>query len=98
MIRGLVMSRFLLLAVVLLAILGCARKAEPTFDTHPVHVAPTPQPETQPAAPTLDDGTIPPPRPVPVRSRMQALALGCDYLMITQKPDGSWVSDVYATF
>ena len=45
-----------------------------------------------------DDGSIPPPRAVPVRPRAEALALGVEYLLKQQSPDGGWRSDVYATF
>ncbi len=85
------MSRVLPLALALFIALGCARKDAPP----PVVEAPTP---ALVAPPTPDDGSIPPPRPVQVRSRQQALALGCDYLQNQQSPDGAWRSDVYATF
>ena len=81
------MSRLLSIALVLLAF-GCARKAPPAVEAPPVIVVPEPP----------DDGTIPPPRPVAVRPRLEALALGVDYLLKQQSPDGAWRSDVYATF
>ena len=81
------MSRLLSIALVLLAF-GCARKGPPATEPAPVIVVPE--------AP--DDGSIPPPRPVPVRPRLEALALGVDYLLKQQSPDGAWRSDVYATF
>ncbi|MBN9121890.1 MAG: terpene cyclase/mutase family protein [Planctomycetes bacterium] len=85
------MSRFLLVAGFLSA-LGCARKeAPPVVVNEPAPVIVEPH-----AAP--DDGNIPPPRPVAVRSRAEALTLGCDYLLAQQSSDGAWRSDVYATF
>lgn len=90
------MSRFPLpfVVFVLLAVLGCTRKEpEPVAEAH---VDPAPVITPQPAPP--DDGSIPPPRLVPVRSRMQSLTLGVDYLLTQQTKDGAWHSDVYATF
>ena len=87
--RVLVMSRFVLVALVLLAVIGCDRKMK-------IEVAPDPGPVAVDT--TLPDGSIPPPRPVPVRSRAEALALGVEYLLKQQAPDGAWRSDVYATF
>ncbi len=82
------MSRLLSITLVFVA-LGCARKAPvPIDDPVPVVVVPEPP----------DDGSIPPPRPVAVRSQAEALALGVDYLLKQQSPDGAWRSDVYATF
>jgi len=84
----------LLLVFVLLIGLGCTRKEpEPVVKSH---VDPGPAIAPQPVPP--DDGSIPPPRLVPVRSRMQALTLGVDYLLAQQSKDGAWRSDVYATF
>src|SRR3954469_11164567 len=82
------MSRLTLVALLALAAPGCDRKAKVEEAPGPVAIDIAPP----------DDGSIPPPRPVTVRSRQQALALGVEYLLIQQKPDGSWVSDVYATF
>jgi hypothetical protein len=90
------MSRFLSFAVVLLVALGCGRNEAvgPKESTRvPEPVVGTVEPPTPP-----DDGSIPPPREVPVRTRAQALALGVDYLVAQQWRDGSWRSDVYATF
>jgi hypothetical protein len=91
------MSRaFVPVTLILLAALGCGRKTESTFVTFPMAVKP---PDSQPHPPQVEpDGSIPPPRPVPVRSRAEALALGVEYLLKQQSPDGAWRSDVYATF
>jgi Prenyltransferase and squalene oxidase repeat len=80
-----------IVAALLLAA-GCSRPAPtPPTEPPPVVVAP-------PAVDPPDDDSIPPPRPVPSRLPSQALALGVDYLLAQQTPDGSWRSDVYATF
>ena len=82
------MSRFFPLALALIVAFGCGRKAPP------VEVPPVPGVVVAPP----DEGSIPPPRPVPVRSRAQSLALGLDYLLKQQSADGAWRSDVYGTF
>jgi hypothetical protein len=74
--------RFVALVMVLTAV-GCSRPA------------PEPPPVAQPEPP---NDSIPSPRPVQPQLRMQALALGVDYLLAHQSPDGAWHSDVYATF
>jgi hypothetical protein len=49
------------------------------------------------ATPSETDA-VPLPRELPARSPDQALAAGVAYLLEAQSPDGSWRSDVYATF
>jgi len=83
------MSRTLAAIVALFLAVGCSRPAPapPVVETPPPSIVPAP-----------DDDSIPPPRPVPSRPRAQALALGVDYLLGQQTADGSWRSDVFATF
>jgi hypothetical protein len=78
----------LLILLVLLIAVGCWRNAPPI-----VVAPPEPAPVVAP-----DDGSIPPPREVKVRARMESLALGVEYLLSQQSKDGAWYSDVYATF
>jgi hypothetical protein len=81
------MSRLTFIALALVAALGCARRDPPP-------VVETPGPALEPP----DNGSIPPPRPVPERPRQLVLARGVDYLLAEQSEDGAWRSDVYATF
>ena len=74
--------------VAALVLSGCSRPAQ---DAAPV-VA-TPQSDTK-----IDDGSNPPPRPVPARTPDDSLMAGVAFLLKQQSEDGSWRSDVYATF
>jgi hypothetical protein len=80
------MARRILLLVALLAA-GCSRPAP----TAPAVVAPPP------VAPP-DDGSIPPPRAVARKFPEESFNRGVAYLLEQQSADGSWRSDVYATF
>lgn len=84
------MSRFKLFALALLIGFGCTRK-EPAPTVETPHAPP-------PVVTPPDDGSIPPPRLVKVRTRAHALARGVEFLLKRQSPDGAWRSDVYATF
>src|SRR5687768_5540863 len=86
----------IVVAAVLLTALGCSRTEPQEAPESGTRERPGPALLFPPAAP--DDGGIPPPRPVPVRTPAQALALGVDYLLAQQSKDGAWRSDVYATF
>jgi hypothetical protein len=86
------MCRFVIVAGVLVAALGCGRNEKAASNPSdpsvmlggPDAVKETPVP--------------PPPQEVPGASRLPALKLGVEYLMAHQKKDGAWRSDVYATF
>ncbi len=86
------MRHFLFVLCVSVAALGCARQ-EPAVEVSDVALI---QPPATPRA--AEEGGIPPPREVPVRSRGESLKLGVDYLLSQQSKDGAWRSDVYATF
>jgi hypothetical protein len=89
------MFRFLSASVVLLVALGCGRQEA----VGPKETTRVPEPNVIIGDPPVpDDGTIPPPRPVPVRSAEEALRAGVEYLVKQQSLDGAWRSDVYATF
>jgi hypothetical protein len=82
------MIRTLPMLLIALSLAGCAGKApSPPTATSTVVVAPQPP-----------DGTIPPPRAVPVRTPDESLAAGLAYLLKQQSDDGAWRSDLYATF
>jgi Prenyltransferase and squalene oxidase repeat len=68
---------------------GCARKEVKTTVSVPEEVDQT--------ASTIDV-VVPTPREVPRRSPDEALAAGVGFLLSEQSEDGSWRSDLYATF
>src|ERR1700722_12466465 len=90
------MSRILLLLILICGLLvGCSRKTETTM----VVVLPEKKNTTQPASEVPpEDDVLPLPREVPLRSPDESLAAGVAYLLAQQSEDGSWRSDLYATF
>jgi hypothetical protein len=85
-----------LLAPILISsfLFGCSSKVAVTV----VEVAP----EKNGIQPVITDSqkyeTLPSPREVPLRSSDESLAAGVAYLLAKQSVDGSWRSDLYATF
>src|SRR5580704_3263475 len=87
------MSRILSLLILISALLV-------GYLSKPTVVAVVPEKNTtQPLfeAPPADE-VLPLPREVPRRSPHESLVAGVAYLLAQQSPDGSWRSDLYATF